>query len=121
VMSPEEIRTRTQRVWDDFYSFPATWARSRCTPNLRARLAYVFISKLYRQMYAKTGIATDSARRQEASRIARWLAVPCRKLFEARPLPELKMPERKYAASTLAPATPGRSPMIASTNPPSAA
>ena len=28
----------------------------------RSRLAFVLISKLYRQMYANTGIATDSAR-----------------------------------------------------------
>jgi hypothetical protein len=52
----------------------------------------VFISKLYRQMYANTGISTDSARRQNANRIARWLAVPCRKLFAAKPMPELEMP-----------------------------
>ena len=29
---------------------------------MKARLAFVLISKLYRQMYANTGIATDSAR-----------------------------------------------------------
>ncbi|MGH9616114.1 MAG: B12-binding domain-containing radical SAM protein [Acidobacteriaceae bacterium] len=97
-LSPEEIRRRTQAVWDDFYSIPAIWQRSGCTPNLRARLAFLFVSKLYRQMYAKTGIATDSARRQKASRVARWLAIPCRKLFEARPMPELKVP-RAHAAS----------------------
>lgn len=102
-MSAEEIRVRTQGVWDDFYSLGAIWDRSRCTPNLRTRLAFVFISKLYRQMYAKTGIATDSARRQKATRIARWLAVPCRKLFEAKPMPELKMPQTKYPTTRLAP------------------
>jgi hypothetical protein len=47
---------------------------------------------LYRQMYANTGISTDSARRQKATRVARWLAVPCRKLFEAKPMPELEAP-----------------------------
>ena len=51
-MTSEEMRQRTQQVWDRFYSFAAVWARSSCTPNLRARLAFVFISKLYRQMYA---------------------------------------------------------------------
>ncbi|HVC90187.1 MAG TPA: radical SAM protein [Acidobacteriaceae bacterium] len=100
-MSPEEIRRRTQGVWDEFYSMSAIWERSRCTPNLRARLAFVFISKLYRQMYAKTGIATDSARRQKASRMAHWLAIPCRKLFEAKPMPELKLPPAQPASSTL--------------------
>ncbi len=62
-MNSEEMRATTQRVWDDFYSLSAIWKRSACTPTLRARLAFVFISKLYRQMYASTGIATDSARR----------------------------------------------------------
>ena len=72
-------------------------------PNLRARLAFLWISKLYRQMYAKTGIATDSMRRQKASRIARRLAIPCRKLFEAKPMPDLKMPHVRPKPSTLLP------------------
>lgn len=93
-MSSEEMRARTQGVWDRFYSFQAVWKRSRCTPHLRARLAFVFISKLYRQMYASTGIATDSARRNRANNWARWLAVPCRKLFQGRPMPELQVPKR---------------------------
>ena len=89
VMTPDEIRARTQAVWDRFYSLRRIWARSRCTPNLRARLAFVLISKLYRQMYANTGIATDSARVSRANRWARLIAKPCRRLFVARPLPEL--------------------------------
>src|SRR6185436_6037533 len=56
VMPPDEIRARTQAVWDRFYSLRRIWARSKCTPTLRARLAFVLISKLYRQMYANTGI-----------------------------------------------------------------
>jgi radical SAM superfamily enzyme YgiQ (UPF0313 family) len=94
-MDSAEMRERTQKVWDDFYSFPAVWKRSRCTPHLRARLAFVFISKLYRQMYAKTGIATDSARRTRSSNWARWLAIPCHKLFKAKPMPELQVPRSK--------------------------
>jgi radical SAM superfamily enzyme YgiQ (UPF0313 family) len=94
-MSSEEMRTRTQGVWDRFYSFTSVWKRSRCTPNLRARLAFVFISKLYRQMYASSGITTDSARRNKAGMWARWLAVPCRKLFQADPMPELQIPRLK--------------------------
>ena len=89
VMSPDEIRARTQAVWDRFYSLRRIWARSRCTPNFRARLAFVLISKLYRQMYANTGIATDSARVSRANRWARLIARPCRHLFMARPLAEL--------------------------------
>ena len=91
-MSPEEIRTRTQAVWDQFYSLRRIWVRSRCTPTLRARLAFVLISKLYRQMYANTGIATDSARVSRANRWARLIARPCRHLFTARPLPGLSIP-----------------------------
>jgi hypothetical protein len=91
-MSTEEIRQRTQAVWDDFYKFRHIWKRADCTPSLKSRLAFVFISKLYRQMYANTGIATDSARRQTSSRWARWLARPCQKLFAAPPMPDLKVP-----------------------------
>jgi hypothetical protein len=76
-------------VWDHFYSLPRIWARSRCTATLRARLAFVLISKLYRQMYANTGIATDSARVNRANRWARLIAPLCRRLFTARPLPDL--------------------------------
>lgn len=96
-MGSAEMRERTQGVWDSFYSFSQVWKRSRCTPNLRARLAFVFVSKLYRQMYASTGISTDSARVTRASNWARWLAVPCRKLFQAAPMPELEMPRAKLA------------------------
>jgi radical SAM superfamily enzyme YgiQ (UPF0313 family) len=100
-MNSEEMRARTQGVWDRFYSFGSVWKRSRCTPHLRARLAFVFISKLYRQMYASTGIATDSARQKRASSWARWLAVPCRKLFQAKPMPELQIPRAKAAQQDL--------------------
>jgi radical SAM superfamily enzyme YgiQ (UPF0313 family) len=91
-MSAEDIRQRTQGVWDDFYKFKHIWKRADCTPSLKARLAFVFISKLYRQMYANTGIATDSARRQTSNRWARWLARPCQKLFAAAPMPDLTVP-----------------------------
>ena len=86
VMTADEIRARTQAVWDRFYSLPRIWARSRCASTTRARLAFVLISKLYRQMYANTGIATDSARVNRANRWARLIARPCRRLFVARPL-----------------------------------
>jgi tRNA A37 methylthiotransferase MiaB len=92
VMSADEIRSRTQGVWDQFYSVRNIWTRSRCTPTLRARLAFLLISKLYRQMYANTGIATDSARVNRANRWARLLAKPCRRLFTAPPLPDLQLP-----------------------------
>jgi hypothetical protein len=50
------------------------------------------LSKLYRQMYANTGIVTDSARVNRANRWARLIARPCRHLFTARPLPDLQLP-----------------------------
>jgi radical SAM superfamily enzyme YgiQ (UPF0313 family) len=89
VMPPDEIRARTQAVWDRFYSLGRVWERTRCTDTLRARLAFVLLSKLYRQMYANTGIATDSARVSRANRWARIIARPCRRLFVSRPLPSL--------------------------------
>jgi radical SAM superfamily enzyme YgiQ (UPF0313 family) len=91
-MPHEEIRQRTQEVWDRFYRLRSIWRRSACTPTLRSRLAFVLISKLYRQMYANTGISTDSARVNRATRWARWIAKPCRRLFQAAPMPELQLP-----------------------------
>ena len=88
VMPADEIRQRTQAVWDEFYSLRSIWARSKCTPTLRSRIAFMMISKLYRQMYANTGIATDSARVNRANRWARLIAKPCRRFFVAQPLPE---------------------------------
>jgi hypothetical protein len=94
-MGSDEMRQRTQAVWDRFYSFSSIWKRSDCTPNWKARLAFIFISKLYRQMYASTGIATDSARRERAVKCARFLAAQCRRLFSGKPMPELQVPRRK--------------------------
>jgi len=91
-MSSDEIRERTEAVWDRFYEFGAIWRRSACTPSVRARIAFVLLSKLYRQMYAGTGISTDSARRKKAKRSARWIARQARKVFQAKPMPELKSP-----------------------------
>jgi radical SAM superfamily enzyme YgiQ (UPF0313 family) len=91
-MSANEIRVRTQAVWDRFYSLPQIWARSQVVTSLRARVAFLLISKLYRQMYANTGIATDSARTARSTRWARWLARPCRRLFVTSPMPHLEIP-----------------------------
>jgi radical SAM superfamily enzyme YgiQ (UPF0313 family) len=91
-MSSQEIGERTQKVWDRFYTWQAIWKRSACTPTMRARIAFVFLSKLYRQMYAGTGISTDSARRKKSKIWARWTARQCRKLFQAKPMPELQSP-----------------------------
>ena len=92
VMSMDEIRQRTQSVWDTFYRLRPTWERSGCIKSWKGRVAFTLISKIYRQMYADTGIATDSARLAWSARWARWLAKPCRLLFSARPMPELQVP-----------------------------
>jgi radical SAM superfamily enzyme YgiQ (UPF0313 family) len=101
LMSSDEIRDRTQKAWDRFYELGAIWRRSACTPTLRARLAFVLLSKLYRQMYAGTGISTDSARRKKAKTWARWTARQTRKLFRATPMPELIYPVWKSRSTQL--------------------
>jgi radical SAM superfamily enzyme YgiQ (UPF0313 family) len=91
-MTADAIRRGTQRVWDRFYTLSAVWQRSSCVKSVRARLAFLLISKLYRQMYANTGIATDSARVARSARRARWLAKATRRLFVAAPMPDLAEP-----------------------------
>ena len=92
-MSLEEIRVGTQGAWDEFYSWGRVWSRaSRSVESTKARLAFVLISKLYRQMYANTGIATDSARVQRSAETARLLGLAARRLFTGQPMPELEMP-----------------------------
>jgi radical SAM superfamily enzyme YgiQ (UPF0313 family) len=98
-MSLEEIRLGTQRAWDRFYSWRQVWARSRVVESVRARIAFVLISKLYRQMYANTGIATDSARVQRSARWARWIGYVCRRLFLGKPMPNLTMPGERLDPS----------------------
>ncbi|HYP05107.1 MAG TPA: radical SAM protein, partial [Bryobacteraceae bacterium] len=43
-------------------------------------------------MYASTGIATDSARRERANKWARRIAKMTRRLFQADPMPDLQVP-----------------------------
>jgi radical SAM superfamily enzyme YgiQ (UPF0313 family) len=98
-LSAETIRTSTQQVWDRFYMLGPIWERSSCVRSVRARLAFLLISKLYRQMYANTGIATDSARVARSARRARWLAKAARRLFIATPMPDLVVPQPAAAGS----------------------
>jgi Radical SAM superfamily len=91
VLSPDEIRRGTQSTWDQFYSVRRAWARSHIIPSLRGRVAFVLVSKLYRQMYANTGIATDSARTQRSVRIARLMARLSRRVFLTAPRPDLRL------------------------------
>jgi len=93
IMPADEIRQRTQQVWDSFYCISKIWKRSQCVSKIRSRLAFVFISKLYRQMYAKTGIATDSTRKSCAVKWTRLIGKLCFPLFSARALPNLQTPQ----------------------------
>jgi radical SAM superfamily enzyme YgiQ (UPF0313 family) len=103
VMSADEIRQRTQEVWDRFYSLPSIWKRSRgAVTSLKARLAFLLISKIYRQMYANTGIATDSARVNRSAQWARLMAIPCRRLFAGSPMPDLQIPPDRVPETLLA-------------------
>ena len=101
VMSQEDIRRGTQRAWDRFYSWRSVWERSRVVTSLKARLAFVLVSRLYRQMYANTGIATDSARVARSTRWARWIGRLTRRLFLTTPMPHLLVPEHAPAAPRL--------------------
>jgi hypothetical protein len=91
-LSLEEIRVRTQGAWDQFYSWRRVWARSRVVESLRARVAFVLCSKMYRQMYANTGIATDSARVARSVRWTRVMAYVARRHFLGKPMPGLAAP-----------------------------
>jgi radical SAM superfamily enzyme YgiQ (UPF0313 family) len=93
MMSMEEIQSRTQTVWDRYYSLRSIWERSGFLKSVKGRLAFLLISKIYRQMYADTGIASDSARVNWSARWARWLAKPCRRLFAGHPMPDLAVPQ----------------------------
>jgi radical SAM superfamily enzyme YgiQ (UPF0313 family) len=101
-MDADEIRQRTQEVWDRFYALRQIWERSSCVRSIRARLAFVLLSKLYRLMYANTGIATDSARVARSARRARWIAKFARHLFVAAPMPDLQEPVAEPGARTSA-------------------
>jgi radical SAM superfamily enzyme YgiQ (UPF0313 family) len=91
-MTSEDIRLGTEAAWDRFYSWSNIWQRSSCVRSFKSRLAFVLVSKLYRQMYGNTGIATDSARVERGTRWARWIAKPCRRLFAGEPMPHLQAP-----------------------------
>ena len=107
-MSADQIRQGADQAWEKFYSVRAIWQRAEWLGTLKERVMFIFISKLFRQMYASTGAATDSARMSRATRLARWLAKPTQRLFVAAPMPDLQVPkiERKDAGPTAQPHPP---------------
>ena len=64
-----------------FFDDVGFWKRAQIVKSMKSKIAFTLVSKMYRQMYANTGIATDSARHARASRMARLLARPCRRYF----------------------------------------
>jgi radical SAM superfamily enzyme YgiQ (UPF0313 family) len=91
-MSGPEIKAQTLGVWDRFYSVKSIWERSAVAKSLWSRLTFILMSKLYRQMYAGTGISSDSARANRAEAWARMIAKPCRWLFRSAPMEDLQVP-----------------------------
>ena len=83
VMCPTRSASARRACGTGSTAWRSIWKRAKCVKSLKARLAFVLISKLYRQMYANTGIATDSARVSRSARWARLMAKPCQKLFAA--------------------------------------
>lgn len=97
-MSTEQIREGTNVAWERFYSVSSTWKRaSSRLVRFRSKLMFVLISKVYLQMYAKTGVATDSARRSSANGWARWFGKRAIPLFKATPMPDLQAPSSDSA------------------------
>ena len=92
-MSLEEIRVGTQGAWDQFYSWRRSGGDRSVVESVKARVAFVLVSKLYRQMYANTGIATDSARVARSARWAKWLGLAAGGCFSTKPMPQLQVPE----------------------------
>jgi hypothetical protein len=103
-MTADEIRRNTQATWDRFYQWPLIWERSACIRSIKGRLAFVLLSRLYRQMYANTGIATDSARVARSAKWARLIARHTRRLFVTRPMPDLQVPAARPPATVVVPA-----------------
>ncbi len=81
MLTPDQIRRGTQSTWDTFYSIPAIWERASIVKSLRSRLLFVMVSKLYRQMYANTGIATDSARASRSDPMGALAGAPVPQAF----------------------------------------
>ena len=96
------MRERTQGVWDSFYSMGSIWKRSRCVSSLRGaigvRLCFQAISADVRQ---HRNFDRQRAEKSSGNSWARWLAVPCRKLFLGRPMPDLQVPIGKTIPGTV--------------------
>jgi len=91
-MSGEQIRQGTQKVWNDFYSLTAAWKRSNILKSFRNRVAFVVASKVMLQAFGNTGLSTDSARSSRATKLGGIGFSLLQKMFAARPMPDLQVP-----------------------------
>ena len=92
VMSGEEIRQGTQDVWNNFYSFKASWQRSNMLKAVRNRVAFVVASKVMLHAFGNTGLSTDSARASRATKCGGLGFSLLQKMFAAKPMPDLQVP-----------------------------
>ena len=92
VMSGEQIRQGTQKVWNDFYSLTAAWQRSNILKSFRNRVAFVVASKVMLQAFGNTGLSTDSARSSRATKLGGFGFSLLQKMFAAPPMPDLQVP-----------------------------
>ena len=102
VMSGEEIRQGTQRVWNSFYSLKASWQRSDILKSIGNRLIFLVASKVMLQAFGNTGLSTDSARASRATKLGGIGFSLLQKMFAAQPMPELEVPETPSAPTALA-------------------
>ena len=93
VMSGEQIRQGTQKVWSNFYSVKASWRRSNILKAFKNRIAFVVASKVMLQAFGNTGLSTDSARASRATKMGGIGFSLLQKMFAAPPMPELQVPE----------------------------
>jgi biotin synthase-like enzyme len=91
-MSGEQIRQGTQKAWNDFYSLTAAWKRSNILKSFRNRVAFVVASKVMLQAFGNTGLSTDSARSSRATKLGGIGFSLLQKMFAARPMPDLQVP-----------------------------
>jgi hypothetical protein len=61
-MTADELRSRTQEVWDQFYAVRLVWQRSRFLKTLRARLAFVLLSCCSTHWAESSGLARTGGR-----------------------------------------------------------
>jgi hypothetical protein len=100
VMSGEQIRQGTQKVWNDFYSLSASWQRSGMLKAFRNRVAFVVASKVMLQAFGNTGLSTDSARASRATRLGGIGFSLLQKIFSAHPMPDLPVPLARPVTET---------------------